>query len=62
MGIPWQSNDKDSPLPLLRAQVQFLVGEQRYRKLLGQKITIVIFKLKKKSECWISKMTTYLLL
>lgn len=55
MGIPWQSNDKDSPLPLLRAQVQFLVGEQRYRKLLGQKITIVIFKLKKKVNAGFQK-------
>ena len=43
MGIPWQfndkdskkKNDKDSPLSLLRAQVQFLMGEQRSRKLLG---------------------------
>ena len=57
MGIPWKfndkdskkkKNDKDSPLSLLRAQVQFLMGEQRSRKLLVQKVTIIIFKLKKK--------------
>ena len=37
MGIPWQSSDKDTPLSLLRAQVQFLMGEQDPESCLAKK-------------------------